>query len=60
MENRFPTWMVVVAILILAAPAVWLLSFVIDFLWAFGIVGVIAVAAVVFTFVWAKRRVAGG
>jgi hypothetical protein len=58
--NRYPTWMIVVAILILAAPAIWLLSRAVSFLTAFGIVGVIAVAAVVWVFVWAKGRVERG
>jgi len=52
--------MIVVAILILAAPAIWLLSRAVSFLTAFGIVGVIAVAAVVWVFVWAKGRVERG
>jgi hypothetical protein len=52
--------MIVVAILILAAPAIWLLSFLVDFLVAFGIVGIIAVGAVVWVFAWAKRRVERG
>lgn len=60
MNNRFPTWMIVIAIIILAAPAVWLLSIAIDFLWAFGIVGVLVVGAIVLTFAWAKRRVGAG
>lgn len=58
--NRYPTWMIVVAILILAAPAIWLLSRAVSFLIAFGIVGLIAVAAVVWVFVWAKGRVERG
>ena len=55
--NRFPTWMVVIAILILAAPAIWLLSIALNFLVAFGIVGIVAIGAVVWVFAWARRRI---
>ena len=59
-RSRTPTWIIVIAIIILAIPAIFALRFAVGFLWAFGIVGVLAVGAVVAVFVWAKRRIEAG
>ena len=59
-RSSTPTWIVVFAIILLAVPALFALRAVFGFLWAFGIVGVLAVAAVVTVFIWAKRRIEAG
>jgi hypothetical protein len=56
-HNSRPTWMVVVALLILIPPIVWALSTVMSILAAVSIGFVIAVVAIVAAFIWLKNRV---
>ena len=56
-QNEFPTWMVVVSIIILAFPIIWALSLFLDILAAMSIGGILIVVALVLLFVWLKNRV---
>ena len=55
--NEFPTWMVVVSIIILAFPIIWALSLFLDIVAAMSIGGILVVAALVLLFIWLKKRV---
>ena len=56
-KNEFPTWMVVVSIIILAFPIIWALSLFLDIIAAMSIGGILIVAALVLLFIWVKKRV---
>lgn len=56
-EQKWPTWVVIVAILILAIPLIWMLSIFMDLLAALSIGGILAITAIVVLFVWLNRRV---
>jgi hypothetical protein len=56
-QNEFPTWMVVVSIIILAFPIIWALSLFLDILAAMSIGGILIVVALVLLFIWLKNRV---
>ncbi|MGB9357651.1 MAG: hypothetical protein WCC01_03745 [Acidimicrobiia bacterium] len=56
-KNEFPTWMVVVSIIILAFPIIWALSLFLDVVAAMSIGGILVVAALVVLFIWLKKRV---
>ena len=56
-KNEFPTWMVVVSIIILAFPVIWALSLFLDIIAAMSIGGILIVAALVLLFIWVKKRV---
>jgi|COG998Drversion2_1049125.scaffolds.fasta_scaffold343341_1 uncharacterized membrane protein len=56
-QNEFPTWMVVVSIIILAFPIIWALSLFLDILAAMSIGGILIVVALVLLFIWLKKRV---
>jgi len=55
-SSRFPTWMVVVAILLLAVPIVWGLSAILHIVAALSIGGILVVAGLVLLFVWLRGR----
>ena len=55
--NEFPTWMVVVSIIILAFPIIWALSLFLDIVAAMSIGGILVVVALVLLFIWLKKRV---
>ena len=55
--NEFPTWMVVVSVIILAFPVIWALSLFLDIVAAMSIGGILVVVALVLLFIWLKRRV---
>ena len=55
--NRFPTWMIVISILILAGPIIWGLSMFMHIITAMSIGGILVVAALVVLFIWLKGRV---
>lgn len=55
--NRWPTWMIVVAIIILIPPIVWALNLVIGLAYAMTIGGILLVAGIVGLFVYLKKRV---
>jgi uncharacterized membrane protein len=56
-KNEFPTWMVVVSIIILAFPIIWALSLFLDIVAAMSIGGILTVIALVLLFIWLKKRV---
>ena len=56
-KNRFPTWMVVISILILAGPIIWGLTMLFDIITAMSIGGILVVAALIVLFIWLKREV---
>ncbi len=56
-HNRFPTWMIVVSILILAVPIVWALTLFLDIITAMSIGGILVVIGLVVLFIWLKREV---
>ena len=58
-EQKFPTWMIVVAIIILIPPIVWAMSLVVDILVATSIGFVIAVVLIVLAFRYLNKRVNG-
>jgi hypothetical protein len=55
-HNRFPTWMIVISILILAGPIIWGLAMIFDIVTAMSIGGVLVVGALVALFIWLKGR----
>lgn len=59
-DNRWPTWVIVVAIIILIPPIVWALSLTMDILAAISIGAVIFIVAVVALFIWLRGRVDQG
>lgn len=56
-KKQWPTWIIVVAILILIPPIVWALSLTMDILAAVGIGFVILVVAIVALFMYLNRRI---
>lgn len=56
-KNRFPTWMIVISIIVLAIPVVYALSLFMHILAAMSIGGILIVAAIVALFIWLKREV---
>lgn len=59
-DNRWPTWVIVVAIIILIPPIVWALSLTMDILAAISIGAVVFIVAVVALFIWLRGRVDQG
>jgi len=58
-KQNFPTWMVVVAILILAGPIIWALSIFMNIIAAMSIGGILVVVAFVMLFIYVNKRVNG-
>lgn len=58
-KQNFPTWMIVVAILILAGPIIWALSTVMHIVAAMSIGGILVVVAIVALFIYLNKRVNG-
>lgn len=56
-KNRFPAWMIVIAILLLAGPIIWGLSAFMHIIAAMSIGGILVVVALVALFIWLKGRV---
>lgn len=56
-EQRWSTWVVVVAILILAVPVIWALSIILDIVAALSIGGILVIAAIIGVFIWLNARV---
>jgi hypothetical protein len=56
-HNRFPTWMIVISILILAGPIIWALAVIFDIVTAMSIGGILVVVAIIALFVWLNKRV---
>ena len=58
-KQNFPTWMIVVAILILAGPIIWALSTVMHIVAAMSIGGILVVVVIVALFIYLNKRVNG-
>jgi hypothetical protein len=56
-DNKWPTAIIVIAVILLIGPIIWALSLTMNILAATGIGLVIAVVLIVLAFMWAKRRV---
>ncbi|GMQ99176.1 MAG: hypothetical protein BMS9Abin17_1746 [Acidimicrobiia bacterium] len=56
-KKQWPTWMIVVAILILLPPLVWALSITLNIVAAMSIGGILLVVAIVVLFIKIKARV---
>jgi uncharacterized membrane protein len=56
-EQKWPTWVVIIAILILAIPLIWMLSVFMDILAAMSIGGIFIVVAIIGLFIWLNGRV---
>lgn len=57
-RQKWPTWVVVVAVLLLLGPVVWALSVVFNLLTAISVGGLLIIVALIFLFIWLKDRVA--
>jgi heme/copper-type cytochrome/quinol oxidase subunit 4 len=55
--KKWPTWVVIVAILILAIPIIWGLSIFMHILAAMSIGGILVVAGIIGAFIWLEKRV---
>ncbi|MEN8238322.1 MAG: hypothetical protein ABFR53_03860 [Actinomycetota bacterium] len=58
-KQNFPTWMIVIAIILLAGPIIWGLSAVMHIAAAMSIGGILVVIAIVALFVYLNKRVNG-
>ncbi len=58
-EQKWSTWVVVVAILILAIPIIWAIAILTNLLAAMSIGGILVVVAIIGLFVWLRSRVEG-
>ena len=56
-QNRFPTWMIVVSIIILAPLVIYGLSLFMHVIAAMSIGGILVVAALIGLFIWLKGHV---
>lgn len=55
-NQHWPTWVVVVAVIILIPPIVWALSATINVVAAMSIGGILLVAGVIALFVWGLKK----
>lgn len=55
-QQHWPTWIVVVSIIILTPPLVWALSSAMHIIAALSIGGIVAIVAMVALIVWLKNR----
>jgi hypothetical protein len=58
-KQDFPTWIVVVSIIILAGPIIWALTIFFDIITAMSIGGILVVIAIIALFIWLNKRVNG-
>jgi len=56
-EQHWPTWVVVVAVLILAIPLIWMANVFFGLLGAMSLGGILLVVGIIALFVWLNRRV---
>lgn len=56
-QKQWPTWVAVVAVLILAIPVIWATVIVVNLLSAMSLAGIIIVALIIFVFIRVKKRV---
>lgn len=55
-NQHWPTWVVVVAVIILIPPIVWALSATLNLIAAMSIGGILLVAGVIALFVWGLKK----
>ncbi len=55
-KQRWSTWVVIVAILILAIPIIWGIAILTNVLAAMSIGGILVVAAIIGLFIWLRSR----
>ncbi len=56
-EQKWSSWVVVVAILILAIPIIWAIAILTSLLAAMSIGGILIVAGIIGGFIWLRGRV---
>ncbi len=56
-EQQWPTWVVIVAVLILAIPLLWMANVFFGLLGAMSLGGILLVVGIIALFVWLNRRV---
>jgi len=56
-RQMWPTWVVVVAVLLLLGPVIWALYVVFNLLAAISVGGLLIIVALLFLFIWLKDRV---
>jgi len=56
-EQQWPTWVVIVAVLILAIPLIWMANIFFGLLGAMSLGGILLVVGIIALFVWLNRRV---
>ncbi len=56
-EQKWSTWVLVVAILILAIPIIWAIAILTSLLAAMSIGGILIVAGIIGAFIWLRGRV---
>ncbi len=56
-EQKWSTWVVVVAILILAIPIIWAIAILTSLLAAMSIGGILIVTGIIGAFIWLRGRV---
>ena len=56
-KRHRPTWVVIVAILILAIPIIWGLAILTNLLAAMSIGGILIIAGIIGVFIWLRGRV---
>jgi hypothetical protein len=56
-KNAFPTWVVVVAIIILFPVLFWALTVAFNLLTAMSVGGIVVLVGIVVLFIWLRRRV---
>jgi len=56
-KQHWPTWVVVVAVLILAIPLIWMANVFFGLLGAMSLGGILLVVGIIALFVWLNRRV---
>ena len=56
-KRQWPTWVVIVAILILAIPIIWGLAILTNLLAAMSIGGILIIAGIIGVFIWLRGRV---
>ena len=55
-QQKWSTWVVIVAILILVIPIIWGIAIVTNLLAAMSIGGILVVAAIIGLFIWLRSR----
>jgi hypothetical protein len=58
-KQNFPTWMIVIAIILLAGPIIWALTIFFNLITAMSIGGILVVVAIIALFVYLNKRVNG-